>query len=325
MSVKADVLTGTDEQIEAVRSELLNRHGIVPIQVDVEPSEELLKEAGRRGLYLYRVGPGGFPVDHCVNSVRKIRVRLARMYGIETLVEALYRFVRFHTQTPGSVIRNFASCRRYMNLFEKLMGRRPTSVLEIGHNEDVIGQAIACKVEGIPFAGVTLRSGPVAQFGPVRRVLQRLEVDITSAPHEAQFETLFEQSSVKGPFDLVFDVVVLEHVHDHEAYFDKVASVLSPCSLYISDVGLDAHSFGTHPLDHLRLSEEEWAKEVHSRHLPRRLLADDYPKLMRKAGLRPKTEVRKRVDVPEDIQARYPGRDLSPIMVRYICRLRQSS
>lgn len=287
------------------------------------PEEDFEKEAAYRGLIPIRASDDGeLDLANPDRAAAKLSHRAPRPNPDETLA-ALEAVVAYFNERQGSPLRSFALTNQYLTRYRKLAGQAPRNVLEVGGNSDLTGQLLACAVHGTVYNGATFTKGPGLQPEVLEPLMRILCLDYNLRAHlgEAIFGVDFTaMEGLDGPYEFIFSHVVLEHVADLPGFFEAAKRRLAPGGTMMSCVDLSDHGHTGHPLDFLRLTEEEWQKNRCS--VEHRTRNDDYIRLLEGAGFEVEAEVLVRVDdVPEDIQHMYPGRDLTPITVLYTTRL----
>jgi SAM-dependent methyltransferase len=167
-------------------------------------------------------------------------------------------------------------------------------------------------------------------------LFQRIEYRAPVAAHELPFG--------ENEFDLVYSCAAMEHFDQPQDAVKEIYRVLKPGGLAVHGIDLRNHS-GTHPLDHLRWSEEDyrrmtekygdgrgidqilqqqWKAEVFCN----RLLAKSWKEIFLKAGLKiVQFDVISQVDPVTIDPSRYaaPFRDhskeeLAPLIIRVVAQ-----
>jgi SAM-dependent methyltransferase len=244
---------------------------------------------------------------------------------VSTYAESMYQLIKFQGQVGSSVVHNYTVANLYIERYRQVTGKTPMCMFEAGFGRDHLGQSFCCAVNGVRYSGVTPERGPGYSRHSFKSVLLSLGlrvIDPDAWCDQVIFEKKLEDAPVQGQFELVFSHVVLEHLYNPGGFVNRLAQIVKPGGYFLTDIDLSGHSYGSAPCDFMRLTEEEFkATDIG---IGNRLKGEDWRALFELAGFDATYTVNMRMTVPQDIQNMYPGKDLSAVMVYFICKRRES-
>jgi len=316
---------GSREEISAALAKLEERYHIIGVVVPTsEVSEAVRWSTSARCVFLVSEGAGEDAVacQNPDNAAHDLLMNVLAGWSQDSFLDALKLLVHSQANFTLSPLRGIRVFMRSVVTYHHRRGKYPQRVLEIGAGAECSGQILGACMTGSQYSCATPDppppEDPKVTASRVLRLLNNEVVDARSHIGELAFNSRFEEAALSGPFDLIFSHVVLEHVSDHRAILEKAHELLVQDGLFLNSVDLTGHfAYGSRQCDFLYPTEEEWRHIPLSRNLPCRLLHDDYLRLFKETGFETTYTVLGRMAIPEDLQARHPGRDLSPRHVRY--------
>lgn len=326
--MKFPVVSGTDQQIaELIREFEFNFGGTMvamrPAEAD-NLSEDFVDAVINAGVVGVVIGKGGLDASNPRITAKLIhQERANRAEHLGKIQKSLEKTLQYHLMSGSSPLHNLHVTSLYLHWYKELVGSHPKTVLEAGHGSDHTGQTLACAYHRISFNGVSTEEGPRFNLQEWTNVLSRigLSVDLEKAVRRVVYGQALENTEFLVKFPFIFAHVVLEHVAQPSAFLKKVYDLLIPGGYFITIVDLTGHGYSPGDLDFLVHNDEQWAQNSASGTLPNRLRHHEWLQLLNTIGFEVTCEIRMWADsVPPEAQARYPGVDLNPGMVRYNCR-----
>lgn len=316
-------------EMNELKSALANQAAVALIHLTPEQAaatpfevQEALWNQGVLGIYQHNEGLDCSDVQGAIKHFR------ALVGGPETQLHVyadnLYRFMKFQAHVELSPVQLYSLTYQYMKQFYNRCGRWPTKVLDIGLWRDHLGQALCCANLGVRFSGVSLKSRLPLSRGGLLSVFQSLGLEVPN-PDGACDEVLFDAkpTDLQGQpsFELIFSHDTLEHVSDPETFVKGIFDVTAPSGYFIAHLDLSCHGYGDDPWAFLLLSDEEFAEKAGKDiNIGNRLRHDDWWHLLARAGYKITSSIDGVLEVPENVKAAYPGRELSASSVCLACR-----
>jgi hypothetical protein len=329
MQKRFQKITATPKELAELKAGLYRCAAISMIHVTAEQAaatpvevQESLWSQGVIGVYL---GDGGLDCSNAWKAVGVIRSLIGSPASqLHDYADNLYRILKFQGQVGSSVVHSFSIAYRFLKRFRDLKGRWPTSVFEAGFGYDNLGQSLCCAFYGARYSGVTPEPGLSFPRHNLISVFQSLGLEVIdpdSFCDEVIFGTKMENANVRRTFELVYSHVVLEHVDDVVGFARRAYAITVPGGCFLSDIDLSGHTYGAAPWSFMELTDEEFerkkATEIGVSH---RLKCEDWKNIFDGAGYKTSYVVTDRMTVPPELQARYPGKDITPLTAYFICR-----
>lgn len=323
-------LRGTKEQAEAMAAIIQNRFGgkvlvFSPAEAAGIPErvQETMLHHGIIGL-IYGCGDG-YECRDLGRDAYLIHGGTQYVHDdVPKSFDALLVQILKANQMGSHPVHNMAVMNLYLGYYHQAMGHYPPDVFEAGFGHDHLGQLLGCALHRIMFNGCSPDTESLVNAQPLKVIFNSLSMPIDLKTYEGDvcYGTRLEDYR-GGPFSFVFSHVVYEHVSHPRDFTQRIFDLLAPDGVFITMVDLTGHSFGKTEYDFLYLGDEKWQATQNpesSGHVVNRMRHADYQKLFGGIGFAVESEIIGKMEIPADLQALYPGVDLSPRMARYICR-----
>lgn len=302
----------------------------IPLTIDeVKAIPPIVQDAlMTRGVIGLFYNENGIDCSSCWNAVNQIRgIMGLSALQINEYTKNLYQLLKFQSQVGSSLVHNFVVASLYLQRFRKLKKKLPENILEIGFGRDPLGQILCCSGHGVQYSGLSPESGPIFDQKALVHTLFALGLhdiaDLQKSTGNICYEMNIEDDHQLPPHPAVFSHVVLEHVERPSEFVERLSHLVRPGGYFITDIDMTGHSYGKTPYDFMKLNDEEFnqiATTAKTSAVKNRLKCDDWKALFETVGFKVSYTVKSRMDVPQEIQDMYPGKDITPKMAAFSCQ-----